>query len=194
MTRQMKNSGVEWIGDIPEKWKIGKLRHLARLKTGNTPSKENGDLYYEGGIFLWIKPEDLNAFSPVLKTKEKLNELGLEFARNVPPYTPLVCCIGSIGKYGVSDQIACFNQQINAVIFNEVFIDKKYGLYYISSQKEQHLFYANGNVVKILNTDGQGNIVFPIPPLSEQKLQIIWMQNALKSTLSSRNKKRLLKS
>ncbi len=169
MTRQMKNSGVEWIGDIPEKWKTGKLRHLARLKTGNTPSKENGDLYYEGGIFLWIKPEDLNAFSPVLKTKEKLNELGLEFARNVPPYTPLVCCIGSIGKYGVSDQIACFNQQINAVIFNEVFIDKKYGLYYISSQKEQHLFYANGNVVKILNTEGQGNIVFPIPPLSEQK-------------------------
>lgn len=169
MTRQMKTSGVEWIGDIPEKWKIGKLRHLARLKTGNTPSKENGDLYYEGGIFLWIKPEDLNAFSPVLKTKEKLNELGLEFARNVPPYTPLVCCIGSIGKYGVSDQIACFNQQINAVIFNEVFIDKKYGLYYISSQKEQHLFYANGNVVKILNTEGQGNIVFPIPPLSEQK-------------------------
>ena len=165
----MKTSGVEWIGDIPEKWKTGKLRHLARLKTGNTPSKENGDLYYEGGIFLWIKPEDLNAFSPVLKTKEKLNELGLEFARNVPPYTPLVCCIGSIGKYGVSDQIACFNQQINAVIFNEVFIDKKYGLYYISSQKEQHWFYANGNVVKILNTDGQGNIVFPIPPLSEQK-------------------------
>lgn len=169
MTRQMKTSGVEWIGDIPEKWKTGKLRHLARLKTGNTPSKENGDLYYEGGIFLWIKPEDLNAFSPVLKTKEKLNELGLEFARNVPPYTPLVCCIGSIGKYGISDQIACFNQQINAVIFNEVFIDKKYGLYYISSQKEQHWFYANGNVVKILNTEGQGNIVFPIPPLSEQK-------------------------
>lgn len=169
MTRQMKTSGVEWIGDIPEKWKTGKLRHLARLKTGNTPSKENGDLYYEGGIFLWIKPEDLNAFSPVLKTKEKLNELGLEFARNVPPYTPLVCCIGSIGKYGVSDQIACFNQQINAVIFNEVFIDKKYGLYYISSQKEQHWFYANGNVVKILNTEGQGNIVFPIPLLSEQK-------------------------
>ena len=169
MTRQMKDSGVEWVGEIPENWKTGKLRFLARLKTGNTPPKENGNLYYEDGLFLWIKPEDLNEFSPVLETREKLNELGLELSRNVPPYTPLVCCIGSIGKYGISNQMSCFNQQINAVLFDEDLINKKYGLYYISSQEEQHLFYANGNVVKILNTTGQGNIIFSIPPLSEQK-------------------------
>ena len=32
----MKNSGVEWIGDIPEHWEVKKLKYIAKLKSGDT--------------------------------------------------------------------------------------------------------------------------------------------------------------
>ena len=32
----MKNSGVDWIGDIPEHWEVKKLKYIAKLKSGDT--------------------------------------------------------------------------------------------------------------------------------------------------------------
>jgi len=39
----MKYSGVEWLGEIPEKWEICKLKHIAELKSGNFISADNID-------------------------------------------------------------------------------------------------------------------------------------------------------
>ena len=39
--RPMKDSGVEWIGDIPQEWDIVKMKHLGRCRNGLTYSPEN---------------------------------------------------------------------------------------------------------------------------------------------------------
>ena len=39
MAREMKDSGIEWIGEIPKAWKIAPLKRFAKIQTGNTPSK-----------------------------------------------------------------------------------------------------------------------------------------------------------
>lgn len=164
-----KDSGIAWIGEIPEEWDIKRLKILANIQTGNTPPKEHStNTYYSDDGILWVKPDNLSEFNPITDTKEKLNNEGLKIAKVVPPYTPLVCCIGTIGKFGLSAQTVAFNQQINAVIFNEKMLSR-FGLYVISCQEEQHWFYANGNVVKILNTQNQGQIVFPCPQILEQQ-------------------------
>ena len=164
-----KDSGIEWIGEIPQNWDVKRLKVLAKLQTGNTPPKENDvSAYYTDEGFLWVKPDNLSGFSPIKNTNEYLNEEGYKIARVVPKGTPLVCCIGSIGKYGVAEQDVAFNQQINAVIFNKM-MDNKFGLYHISCQEEQHWYYANGNVVQILNTQNQGKLLFACPPINEQK-------------------------
>lgn len=36
---EMKDSGVQWIGDIPRDWDIVKLGNLGKIQTGNTPDK-----------------------------------------------------------------------------------------------------------------------------------------------------------
>ena len=36
MTREMKNSGVEWIGDIPSEWEIRKIKNVCSIYTGNS--------------------------------------------------------------------------------------------------------------------------------------------------------------
>ena len=56
MTRAMKDSGIEWIGQIPENWKISKLFYqLDAVGSGTTPQ---GEEYYDGNI-PWLNTGDL---------------------------------------------------------------------------------------------------------------------------------------
>ena len=42
-----KDSGVEWLGEIPEHWEIKRLRFLTSIRTGdkNTEDKQDDGLY-----------------------------------------------------------------------------------------------------------------------------------------------------
>lgn len=166
-----KDSGIEWIGEIPSEWKIITIGKVSTVTTGNTPSKNGSENYYnDDNGFLWIKPDNLNYFNSIEQTKEYLNDDGISLARIVPAFTPLVCCIGTIGKFGYSTQDSAYNQQINAIIFDQSRVLWKYGLYSISLLEEPFWFYSNGNVVRILNTENQKRVAIVLPPLSEQHI------------------------
>lgn len=165
---EMKDSGVEWIGQVPKHWKVAPLKRVSHIQTGNTPSKQSQENFYsdDDGI-PWIKADNLGAFNSIEKTSEYLTANGAEAARLNPENTVYVCCIGTIGKTGFSTKKCACNQQINAVSFNDL-IFWKFGFYSILAQEVQHWFYANGNVLKILNTENQKNIQITIPPMKEQ--------------------------
>ena len=165
----MKDSGVEWIGKIPEEWNVRKLKSIAKIQTGNTPDKTNESYYTEDEGLMWVKSDNLNGIVPIINTAEKLTEEGSKVARIALKGSTLVCCIGSIGKYGIADADVAYNQQINAVTFDKNVVLYKFGTYLIAVSESQHWLYANGNVLKILNNEGQGKIVYAIPDLKEQK-------------------------
>lgn len=56
---KMKDSGVEWLGEVPEHWTLRPLKHLARLVSGGTPSKERLD--YWNGEIPWASAKDLKS-------------------------------------------------------------------------------------------------------------------------------------
>ena len=41
MARKMKDSGVEWIGEIPEDWEINRLKNIFKFGKGLPITKEN---------------------------------------------------------------------------------------------------------------------------------------------------------
>lgn len=171
MGRRMKDSGVQWIGEIPGDWDVVSLGRVASIQTGNTPPLQGNEDYYSHGELMWVKPDNLLGFKAISGTKEKINRLGLDKARIVPAFTPLICCIGSVGKFGFSEEAVAYNQQINAVSFNKEKVFWKYGLYFLSSQEEQHLHLSSGNVVRILNSQNQKQIKMVLPPhLAQQKI------------------------
>ncbi len=47
--REMKDSGIEWIGDIPESWNVCKLRHIGVLQNGIS---KGGEYFGEGFPFV----------------------------------------------------------------------------------------------------------------------------------------------
>ena len=167
--RKMKDSGVAWIGQVPEEWEVKRLKYCAKIRTGSTPDKNYQDEYYstDNGI-PWIKAENLGTIKSISNTAEYLTQEGAEVGRVFPPCTVYVCCIASIGAAGYSLVSASCNQQINALIFNRLSY-WKYGFYATLAANEEYQVCANGNVVRIVNSSAQANIKLPQPPLAEQE-------------------------
>lgn len=162
-----KDSGVEWLGDIPQDWGILPLKYLATVQTGNTPSKTSPLNFSTSEGTPWVKPDELNEFVKIHSTKEFITAKGISEARVIPANSVLVCCIGTIGKMGVSGTILTTNQQINSLIFGK-YTHFDYAKYVVFTSKPQHERLANGNVVSILNASSQKTIKLPVPPLPEQ--------------------------
>jgi type I restriction enzyme S subunit len=162
-----KDSGIEWIGEIPKEWTIQRLKHISNVITGTTPSTSKNK-FYENGTVLWVKPDNLNQFIEIFETKQKLTSLGVDESRLIPPNSVLMCGVGSIGKFGYSSQSVCTNQQINSIVFNKNY-SSRLGLYLVSFLKQEFIKNSEKVVVSILNKTKQENITVIVPPLQEQK-------------------------
>lgn len=53
----MKDSGVDWIGEIPAGWKINKLKYLCSITSGATPSKSNCSFW--AGEIPWVSSKEV---------------------------------------------------------------------------------------------------------------------------------------
>ena len=181
-----KDSGVEWIGEIPSHWIKSKLKFVSEIVTGNTPPTKDED-NYEGGEYLWVKPNEINGLTPTNDTNQKLTEKGKSLSRVLPPFSVLVNGIGRIGEFGYSEMSVSTNQQINSIVYNHK-VDKRYGLFHTSMMKEGFISNSEKVVVPILNKTKQENIEFVIPPLSEQQ-QIVSFLDIKTSLIDSLIKK-----
>lgn len=89
----LKDSGIEWIGQIPEKWRISRIKFIAKLASGGTPSREHGE-YWGGGI-PWVKTGELND-GYIENIEESITEEGLmnSSAKVFPKDTLLMAMYG----------------------------------------------------------------------------------------------------
>lgn len=161
-----KNSGLEWLGEIPEHWEVKKLKYLSEIKTGYTPLTSNSNNFSENGT-VWVKPDNLNGFYEIFDSKEKISLKGVKEQNIIKRGSVLVCSIGTIGKFGIAGVDLLTNQQINSITFNKLILNN-YGKYLISNCESEFIKWSNGNVVSILNTSSQKNIYFLLPPIQEQ--------------------------
>jgi type I restriction enzyme S subunit len=98
-----KDSGVEWLGQVPEHWGVMPIRRAAKLESGHTPSRNHPE-YWEDCIVPWFTLADVwqireERRSVILETKEKVSELGLmnSSARRLPAGTVMLSRTASVG-------------------------------------------------------------------------------------------------
>ena len=129
-----------------------KLGDLGKIITGNTPSKKTLE-FYDSNDIPFIKPDDFKTIDEISLSKGNKNYIS-ENARNsariVPKNSVLVTCIGIIGKVMISESELSFNQQINAIVPNELILSK-YLAYLLLYNKPKLDFISNAPVVPIIN-------------------------------------------
>ncbi|MBI4774851.1 MAG: hypothetical protein HY788_11850 [Deltaproteobacteria bacterium] len=69
-----KESGVQWLGQLPEHWPITKMKYLFTCLGGGTPSKDNPE--YWNGTIPWVSPKDMTV-KTVYDTQDHITPMGL---------------------------------------------------------------------------------------------------------------------
>lgn len=165
---KLKESGVEWIGEIPEHWQIKKLKFIFdKIQTGTTPSTAN-QKFYDGNVN-WFTPGDLN--SEILDTSErKLSSLAID-RREIklfPQDSILIIGIGgTTGKTSYMTSEGTFNQQITG--FNSEKNYNKYYFFLLKGLSKVMLKTANYTTLPILNNEFFKTLMLITPPIEEQK-------------------------
>lgn len=150
---EMKDSGIEWIGEIPKHWEIIALKHMSRSYSGGTPSRNKLD-YWKNGTIPWVSSGEVNK-GYIYETEEKITEKGLlnSSAKIFPANTVLVALNGqgkTKGKAAILKISATTNQSLTGFVCDETTLHHRF-LYYlfIASYKFNRSYYAGGE-----NRDG----------------------------------------
>lgn len=152
---------------LPQGWIECELKDVFKIITGKTPSKKHPE--YFGGNIPFVKPSDLDSDIFIFKTEEDtLTKEGFDNAPYLPKYTILVSCIGNLGKKGILGTDGSCNQQINAIIPNQL-VNYKYTFYYIDKIIPWMKHNSSATTVTILNKGKFEQAPFLLPPLNEQK-------------------------
>lgn len=160
---KMKPSGVEWIGDIPEGWKVTRIKMLTPVKRGASPRPIDDEIYFdENGRYSWVRISDVTASGMYLnKAGDKLSDLGVQCSVKLSKGELFVSICASVGKPCIANIDCCIHDGF--VYFPKIGQHLINYLYYIF---EAGLCY--GGLGKLgtqlnLNTDTIGNIYIPIP-------------------------------
>lgn len=138
------------MSNLPQGWEVKTLSEIGEIVTGSTPSKSNLDFY--GKDYPFFKPSDFEQGYFLENAGDNLSKLGFDKARQLPPKTILVVCIGSLGKVALTKVIGSCNQQINAIIPHKNIISE-YIYYYCISSKFQSILFSKApqTTLAILN-------------------------------------------
>ncbi len=166
---KMKDSGIEWIGEIPENWDIDKvLRIFNVISSGTTPK---GEFYYEGNI-PWINSGDLNN-SDLYTCKKSVNELALKDYSVLKTYsigTIIIAMYGaSIGKMATIKFEGCTNQACCALSYLRKDCDRKYIFYHLLTCKRKWIEESFGGTQPNISAEKIKQTWLAIPPLPEQQ-------------------------
>jgi type I restriction enzyme S subunit len=105
----MKDSGVEWLGEVPEHWTVIPLRLAARIESGHTPSRSHNEYWIEKDcVHHWFTLGDVwqirdGKAEYVYETQEKVSQAGLDnsAARMLPANTVILSRTASVGFSGI---------------------------------------------------------------------------------------------
>lgn len=180
-TVKLKDSGVEWLGEIPEHWEQKNLKYLARVQTGGTPKIQNAKMdYFAEGNINWYTPSDFYNDGVLEDSKRKINDFAVEDGE-VEIFSEdsvfLVSIGATLGKVGLSKTKASANQQINVIIFDKSQVNPFYGYYFLVSNKEMIKLEADYTTLPILNQTKTKSLTIAYPDLKEQDKIVQYIDN-----------------
>lgn len=171
MTRAMKDSGVEWIGEIPENWETVRTKNVATLSNGNSIKDDEKSQY-----------EDSTDAIPYISTKDIDSLHNIDYCNGmyvknddsnfkVAHKNSILMCIegGSAGiKKAKLKQDVCFVNKL--CCFEPKSVDSDYLYYFLNSPKyEDHFKSLMSGLIGGVSISDLKNINCTLPPLSEQQ-------------------------
>ena len=167
----MKNSGVEWLGEVPEHWTVSKFGYISQVVRGGSPRPAGDPTLFNGDYSPWVTVAEITKDDELYLTSTEtfLTKKGSEQCRVFQSGTLLLSNSGA--TLGVP-KILTINANANdgVVGFENLKIDTEYAYFYLSVlTNDLRERVKQGSGQPNLNTDIVKAISITIPPENEVK-------------------------
>lgn len=155
MTRIMKDSGVEWIGEIPENWEVSKVKYFVDCYDGKRVPVDSAQRI--AGPYPYWGAGNITDYVNDYLFDEEIILLGEDGAPFFDPFRPVAFLI---------NEKVWVNNHIHVLKPHET-ISSPYLVYFLNTV--DYKSYINGSILNKLTQSNMNSIAFILPPLSEQQ-------------------------
>ena len=167
----LKDSGIEWLGQIPTHWGVTRVGYFSKVVNGSTPSRNNSS-YWTNGVIPWISSGKVNDYI-IDEPSEYISEEA--FAKSslqiIPNGALLIGMVGQGKTRGLSARLnidATINQNLAAIIPNDR-IDVRFLHYYFQAIYTPIREFGRGGQQSALNCELVRDIKITLPTFKEQE-------------------------
>ena len=167
----MKDSGVEWLGEVPAHWEAQRVKWVARVESGHTPDKKV-EAYWTDGDIPWVSLNDtrhLKNRDYIRDTEYYTNELGLRnsSARLLPRRSVIFSRDATIGLCAITERSMAVSQHFIAWICNEILLPE-YLLRVLDAMQGELARLTMGATLRTIGMPDVRTLTTPVPPVLEQ--------------------------
>ena len=165
--REMKDSGVEWIGEIPEDWSTSRLGYVCDEFI--VPMRDKPQVL--DGNIPWCRIEDIEGKylngtkSEQYVSQKTIDEMNLKV---YPIGTVINSCSATIGVSAITTCPLCTNQTFIGLVAGEK-ISNVYLYYMMNALSEYMKFTGHGSTITYISQDKYKKFVIPLPSIYAQK-------------------------
>jgi type I restriction enzyme S subunit len=167
---RFKDSGIEWLGEVPEGWEIWKIAHGFKYTGSGTTPPTDEDIWYDGDI-RWLTTSELreNVVSDTSKNVSK-GALSAFSALKVFPEGSLAIAMygATIGRLGILGIPAATNQAC-CVMGGDVALNSYFMFYWFQAFREKVVLLSSGGGQPNISQEKIRSLRVASPELPEQK-------------------------
>ena len=162
-----KDSGVEWIGEIPKEWEIANLGYKSKMivPMRDKPTEFSGDIP-------WIRIEDVDdKYIEDSKSGQRVSiELVKEMNLKVYPIGTVLCtCSCNMGTTVIVKRPVVSNQTFIGIVPNNKLLDSTFLYYAMNSNSGRLQYLGEGAIQQYLSKHDFEHLKLVFPTINEQK-------------------------
>ena len=170
---RLRDSGVEWLGEVPNHWIVKHLGHaLAASVGGRTPDTAKEEFWAddEDDGVPWVAIADMSGGGAVTTTQKRVTSLGVADARLrcLPPGTVIYSMYASVGAVARLGMCAVTNQAILGLI-PDATVAAPFLYWWLDACRSSLEALVRSNTQSNLNAETVRHLPLIIPPTNEQR-------------------------
>lgn len=179
---KLKDSGIPWLGKIPEHWEMRRLKHIfKRIFGGSTPASNNP--HYWNGDIIWVTPADVSKSVFLSDSIRRISRQGLRScsAELAPEGSVIITSRAPVGNVSFARVALCTNQGCKALIPDKSIIIPLFAFWSLTVMKAELQSRASGTTFFEISTSKMSACEMALPTLGEQEHILAYIETETKS-------------